>query len=155
VPNKMALVENDPVLGMLLEEVFAEEQIEVNRCRTLAEVYTVVGTGEVDVILADTWGAGHHELGEDESAEIIDLGRRAPLILITGRSSAERFPEGALDTVVIVRQPMDLEVLAAEVSAAIKRGHDDPVITLTRARARQLLLDGKAEEIAVAVLALA
>jgi DNA-binding NtrC family response regulator len=140
------------VLGTLLEEVFAEEQIEVNRCRTLAEVYTVLGTGEVDVILVDTYGAGHHELGEDESAEIIDLGRRASFILITGRSSAERFPKGALGTVVIVRKPMDLEVLAAtEVSAAIKRGHNDPVITLTRAGARQLLLDGKADEIAVAM----
>jgi DNA-binding response OmpR family regulator len=150
--DKIALYEDDPMISIVLEEVFADEHLNVLRCASLIKIQSAVGAGDIDVAVADTWGPGNGTLGDLERDQIIELGRHVPLILITGRAWAAKLPQGALGTVVIVQKPMDLDHLVAEVSAAIQRGRDDPIISLARARARQLLERQRTDAVAVAVL---
>jgi DNA-binding response OmpR family regulator len=150
--DKIALYEDDPMIGILLQEVFTEEHLTVLRCSTLSELQSAVDAGDVDVVVADAWGPGNGTLGNLERDQIIELGRHVPLILITGRVWAANLPQGALGTVVIVQKPMDLDHLVSEISTAIQRGRDDPIVGLARARARQLLERHRADAVAVAVL---
>jgi DNA-binding response OmpR family regulator len=52
------LLEDDPTLGKVLEDVLNEAHLDIVRCRTLSDVHAAVRTGEIDVALADAWGTG-------------------------------------------------------------------------------------------------
>jgi DNA-binding response OmpR family regulator len=151
VTSRVALYENDPALEPLLEDILSIKQLDVVRCSTLAEIHSAVDSGDIDVVVADTWGPANRVLGESERAEIIALGRRVPLLLITARWWAMGLPPGHFGTVVVIEKPMELDQLLDEVTAAIQRGHDDPIISFARARARQLLEHAPADALAVAV----
>jgi len=58
VTSRIALYENDPAIEALLEEILSLRQLDVVRCSTLAEIHEAVDAGDIDAVLADTWGRG-------------------------------------------------------------------------------------------------
>jgi DNA-binding NtrC family response regulator len=88
--DKIALYEDDPMISSLLQDVFADEQLNVLRCSSLAEIQSAVAAGDVDVVVADAWRPGNGTVGDLERDQIIELGRHVPLILITARAWAAK-----------------------------------------------------------------
>ena len=61
--DKLALYDDDPIISTVLEDVFADAHLNVLRCRSPAEIQSAVDAGDVDVVVADTWGPGALTLG--------------------------------------------------------------------------------------------
>ena len=67
------------------------------------------------VVLADFWGNSHSDLDPQERAQIRELGRKAPIILLTGRAWSAATDPADLNVVCILSKPSELEVILEQI----------------------------------------
>jgi DNA-binding response OmpR family regulator len=152
VAQSVVVLQSDPSLRSVLQDLLEDEGYSIRLADTLAEVQEAVATGVVDLVLADAWGPGYQILGDEEHAEIVALGRTVPLIMLTARAWAMHPSPPDFGTVMVVRKPMDINDLLADIGHAIQGGLDDTALIAAREAARRLLEPTPTDELAVVVI---
>jgi DNA-binding NtrC family response regulator len=115
-PQALALVlEDDPSFRTVLAELLSDEGLDYRVCHSYAELRAAVDQAGASIVLADFWGTSHLEPTPLERQEIRDLGRRAPTILLTGRSWARHELAEELGVVCLLPKPIDVEQLVEQV----------------------------------------
>ena len=113
------LLKDDTAQRKLLLELFTTEGMDVLVCATLPQVYTALERHPEAVVVADSWATGDQsDLGQQQRSEIEELGRRARLIVATGREWGRQVVPGELGTVAVVPKPYDLDDLLDRVRIA-------------------------------------
>jgi DNA-binding NtrC family response regulator len=114
-PVPVLVLEDDVAFRALLIELLAGEGLEVSACNSYASLLDAVYAFQRAVVLADFWGASHHELSAHERGEIRALGRHAPTILLTGRAWAAATTPEELNVACILSKPPALDEVIAQV----------------------------------------
>jgi DNA-binding response OmpR family regulator len=117
----LALVlEDDACLQAVLVDVLRDEGIAHRVCESYAELRAAAAEGGVVAVLADFWGSSHLELAAAERQEIRELGGFASTILLTGRTWARRELAEELGVVCLLRKPLDIEELVAQLRRCLE-----------------------------------
>ena len=112
----LALVlEDDPAFCTIIIDLLTEAGLEPHVCSSYAELHAAAAMPGVRLVLADYWGPSHVELSAAEQEEIRELGRRAPTLLLTGRTWARPALAEELGVVAVLTKPIDVEPLLAQV----------------------------------------
>ena len=120
--QRVLLLENDAVLEAVLCDFFADEDLEVSLCATLAELQACVVQYPRAVVVSDSWkSSDYRSLSPLHRAEIVELAQSAEVILTTGSEWARLSGKGEFGTAQIVEKPYDLERLIAAVRAALEQ----------------------------------
>lgn len=114
VQSRILLLEDDAALRDVLLEAMAEVEpgIEVVGCSSYHELLSLLDDGLVDGVIADAWGESQAVLKDAERQAIVELGRKVPLVLVTGRTWSTSAEAGDLSAVAILHKPFELEELA-------------------------------------------
>jgi DNA-binding NtrC family response regulator len=123
---KVLLYEDDPDTRTVIAELLADSGIEVVICRTLRDVEHALVGGGVALLLADFWGSSQRTLNDVERAELISLGARVPLILITGRAWSGTENATDLRVARVLQKPFDLHDLEVAVNEVLANNHPQP-----------------------------
>lgn len=110
-PLTALLLEDDAVIGSVLEAFLADEGWRVTRCKSFEELVQSVRTSAADVAITDYWGNSYTELGDGDRQALQELQRHVPVIVITARSWAATESAETLGVSALVRKPFDLEDL--------------------------------------------
>jgi DNA-binding NtrC family response regulator len=116
---RVLLLEDDPELRSLLVEFLLEEGFEVAICDSYASIQEALRGPGKSIVVADFWGASHAELSRRERDQIRELGRRAPTILLTGRTWAAATDAEELQVVCVIPKPPNLDELIAQVHRCV------------------------------------
>lgn len=108
VSASVLLLEDDLSLRALLEEVLAEQGLDVRAYASPAELEMAVEHGVGDVALVDPWGTSHPQLSDSDRQELLSLAEAVPTILFTGRSWATHADPDDLHVLAIVPKPTDV-----------------------------------------------
>jgi DNA-binding response OmpR family regulator len=109
-PGRVLLLEDDEALRNVLSEVLTGERYQVETSRTFGELYRTATERRGDLALADFWGESMRELTDEERAQIAQLSRLIPVILMTAEQ---------LGTRALLRKPFELEEMLATISATL------------------------------------
>lgn len=112
--RRLLLLEDDQALRDLLIETLAEEGFRVTLVETFGALVAAADVAEVErpsVVVADFWGTSHRALSPTDRAEIRRLAALVPVVLLTGRTWAERADVADLGVAALVRKPFDVEHL--------------------------------------------
>ena len=112
---RVFVLEDDPGFRAVLVELLADEGLEVSTCDSVASLREAMQTCSKAVVVADFWGTSHHELSAIERSQIADLGSQAPTILLSGRAWAEAATPEELEVASILRKPVTLDDVVAQV----------------------------------------
>lgn len=123
-PARVLLLEGDPALSDVLVEFLAGEGFEVAACHSHMSLCEVLSSADRPIVVADFWGNSHARLLASERDEIRQLGRCTPTVLVTGRAWADAVRADELDVACILRKPVALEDLAAQVLRCLERETD-------------------------------
>jgi CheY-like chemotaxis protein len=117
-PGRVLLLEDEKALRDVLSEVLTGEGYQVETCRTFGELYRTASELRGYVALADFWGPSLCELTNEDRAEIAQLSRLIPVILMTARGWADEMTAEQLGTRALLHKPFELEELLASIRAA-------------------------------------
>jgi DNA-binding NtrC family response regulator len=107
----IAIFDDDIVVRELLRDVLEVAGCTVVLCSSLMELHQAATCGAV-LAIVDSWGSGQVSLGELERQQVIDLARRVPTILMSGRMWASNVTTlDELGLVAILPKPFDLQAL--------------------------------------------
>lgn len=112
--RRVLLLEDDESLRDLLTETLTEEGFRVTQVGTFGALLTAASGGGPDpplVVVADYWGTSHRVLSPADRAEIRRLAALVPLVVLTGRTWAERTDAADLGVAALIRKPFDVEHL--------------------------------------------
>lgn len=103
--QRVLLLENDAVLEAVLCDFFADEDLEVSLCATLAELQACVVQYPRAVVVSDSWkSSDYRSLSPLHRAEIVELAQSAEVILTTGSEWARLSGKGEFGTAQIVER---------------------------------------------------
>ena len=123
--QRVILLENDAVLATVLCELFADEELDVSVCATLAEIQARIVQYPQAVVVSDSWETSdHRSLSPRHRAEIVGLAQLAEVVLATGSEWARNSRKGEFGTAQIVAKPYALERLMAAIRAAHEQTSD-------------------------------
>jgi len=123
--QRVILLENDAVLATVLCELFADEELDVSVCATLAEIQARIVQYPGAVVVSDSWETSdHRSLSPRHRAEIVGLAQLAEVVLATGSEWARNSRKGEFGTAQIVAKPYALERLMAAIRAAHEQTSD-------------------------------
>jgi DNA-binding response OmpR family regulator len=117
-PRRVLLLEDDRALRVVLQDALTAEGYEVSACASLEEVLSIAQPRLSDLLVADFWGHSHHVLGDEDRMEIARLGALLPVLLITGRSWADRSSAEELGIAALLRKPFELDTLLQAIEQA-------------------------------------
>ncbi len=117
--SNVLLLEDDPIIRHLLECVFTDDGYSVQVCETPEQLLEAAATTPGALAVTDFWGHSHQTLADEERAQVVQLARTVPTILVTGRAWAWTVAAGDLGLVAVVRKPFDLDALVALVATAV------------------------------------
>jgi DNA-binding response OmpR family regulator len=120
-PGRVLLMEDEDTLREVLSEALTGEGYEVETSRTFAELYRAATELRGDLALADFWGPSQRCLTDEDRAQIAQLTRLIPVILMTARGWAGQVTAEQLGTLALLRKPFELEEMLAAVGAAFTR----------------------------------
>lgn len=129
------LLEDDVALRDVLIELFREEEVDVTLCASLPELRAGLVVHPEAVVVSDSWlAADTSAVGSEHRAEIVALGKIAPVILATGRTWARDSLAGEFGaSVVVLSKPYDIDSLMTLVrSRAAANTEDHLARTLLR-----------------------
>lgn len=119
-PARILLLEDDPNLGLIIEESLVEEGFPVRLCRDGKEGLEVFAAGDFDLCLVDVMMP---ELDGFEFARRLRArGDETPLIFLTARSLTEDRVEGfRIGCDDYVTKPFSMEELLLRIGAVLRR----------------------------------
>lgn len=121
--HQVLLFADDPALERVLGDLFPDDRDAVVRVGSLEEVGSTLAGRSVAVITADAWvRPASQTLSSEQRAQLLDRGRTAAVILVSGDAGVGDTAGNGGGTAIIVDKPYQLERLAILVSAAA--GHD-------------------------------
>jgi len=109
------VLEDDPGFRDILVEFLVGENLDVSTCDSYTSLVAAVRVTSQAIVVADFWGKSHRELSPAERAEIRDLGRRAPTILLSGRAWAGSAVADELNLVCVLPKPPSLDDVLEQV----------------------------------------
>jgi len=117
---RVLLYERDPLLARILVDVFADEEVDVVECGSLADIERAINLDPGAVVVTDSWTDSREvRLGEAERDSLNRLGRRAQVIVTTERPWAQKASElDLVPEVRVISKPYDLDELIQAVRAA-------------------------------------
>ncbi len=117
--SRVLLLEDQPELRDVLLELLEDEDVDVTLCASLAELRLAVVAHPGAVVVTDSWSQTDSTvLSAEQRADLIALGKSAPVIVTTGRAWATTSEEGELGNVIILPKPYDLDQLVQLVRSA-------------------------------------
>ena len=116
--TRVLLLEDEPTIREILLDIFGFEGFEVTVCSTLAELRAAIAQQPGCVVVSDSWGPLSSVLDDRLRAEIIALGKSAPVILIPAQMWASDVVAEELG-VTIVPKPFELDGLVQAVKQVI------------------------------------
>ena len=120
--QRVLILEDDAAIEEMLCDVFADENLDVTLCNSLAELRAGIVQYPGAAVVSDSWERGDYlTLSPLHRADLVALAGTSEVVLTTGRQWAKDYPNGALGTVEIVQKPYDLNQLMAAVRAALER----------------------------------
>jgi DNA-binding NtrC family response regulator len=126
--QRVLLLETDTVLESVLCDLFADEDLDVSQCSSLAELQTLVSQYPHAAVVSDSWTAGEYQtLSAQHRAEIQSLSEVAEVVLTTGADWARHIRRGEFGTAEIVEKPYTMDRLLVAVRAALARAAATPV----------------------------
>jgi DNA-binding NtrC family response regulator len=117
---RVFVLEDDPGFRDVLVEFLVGENLEVATCDSYTSLLAAVQGTSQAIVVADFWGASHRELSRAERAEIRDLGRRAPTILLSGRAWAGSADADELNLVCVLPKPPSLDDVLEQVRRCLR-----------------------------------
>jgi DNA-binding NtrC family response regulator len=118
--QRVILLENDAALATVLCDLFADEDLDVSVCATLAEIQARIVQYPRAVVVSDSWETSDYQsLSKRHHSEIVELAQLSEVVLTTGSEWARNSRKGELGTAQIVAKPHDLERLMAAIRAAL------------------------------------
>lgn len=118
-PARVLLLEDDPALSDLLVEFLAGEGFEVAACHSYSSLCKEMQVADRPIVVADFWGESHVRLLASERDQIRQLGQSTPTVLLTGRAWADAARADDLNVACILRKPVVLEDLVAQVNRCL------------------------------------
>jgi DNA-binding NtrC family response regulator len=112
---RVFVLEDDVGFRDVLVELLVTESFDVTTCSSYSTLRTALAVHPKPIVLADFWGTSHADLSPDERAEIRELGRLAPTVLMTGRAWAMHANAQQLGVVSIVAKPPELDDIIVQV----------------------------------------
>ena len=110
------LFEDNAVLATLLSELFAEEDIVVTHCASVAALRAGVQRDPLAVIVTDSlYPEDHEHLSDRQRADLLALSATRPVSLTSGRQWASKLTPGSLGRTVVLLKPYDIDHLVAAV----------------------------------------
>jgi len=109
----VVVLEDDPAFQRVLVELLEGEGFDVSCCATYVALLEAVQQLPSAIVIADFWGTSHRALTALDRAQIRDLGRRSPTILLTGRAWAASVTAAELNLACILAKPPLLDELIA------------------------------------------
>ena len=116
------LLEDDPVVRDLLECVFTDDGYSVQVCESPEQLLEAAATTPGALAVTDFWGDSHQTLADDERAQVVQLARAVPTVLVTARTWARTVTTEEVGLTALVRKPFDVDALAALVSDTLDGG---------------------------------
>ncbi len=113
--RSIVILEDDENVRHFLVFALTVEGYAVQPCASYDELLQICTQTPVDLVIADGWGDSTTALEPAEREAIMDLARRCPVIMTTGRDWADRADPAALGLVAIFRKPFELDQLLATV----------------------------------------
>ncbi len=113
------LLEDDPIVRHLLDAVLTDEGHDVRPCGSRDQLLAAARDMPVSLAVVDFWGRSHERLADDERAELVQLARTVPTVLVTARAWASVEAAGNLGLVAMVPKPFDVDDLCAVVADAL------------------------------------
>jgi DNA-binding NtrC family response regulator len=104
---------------LVLAELLTEEGLEPRPCSSYDQLRAAASDPEVRLVVADTWGTSHLELGAGEREAIREVSQRAPTILLTGRSWGHPHLADELGVLCLLVKPINIEELLAQVGRCL------------------------------------
>ncbi len=120
--GNVLLLEDDPIIRSLLEFVFADDGHSVFVCESREELLEAAVTTPGALAVTDFWGDSHQTLADHERAQVVQLARAVPTILVMARTWASEQVAQEVGLLAVVRKPFDVDGLAALVSDALDGG---------------------------------
>ena len=120
-PRTVAVIEDDPDIRWLLEELAQDAGFEVQMYATYDEALMRLAAQPVNAIIADCIDCGYITPTESDRARLAELAGHAPIILHTARPWANDATIAAtLDVDSVVPKPTDFSVLLAALEHAFR-----------------------------------
>jgi DNA-binding response OmpR family regulator len=120
--GRVLLLEDDLALRGLLHELLALEDFDVDLCDSYEAIRAAAADAQGDIVVADFWGTAQRTLSDSARAQIVELARLVPVILLTGRSWAHGVTAEELGAWALVHKPFDLDELIAIIRGAFQSG---------------------------------
>jgi DNA-binding response OmpR family regulator len=120
--GRVLLLEDDLALRGLLHELLVLEDFEVDLCESYEAICAAAADAQGDIVVADFWGTAQRTLSDSGRAQIVELARLVPVILLTGRSWAVGVTAEELGAWALMHKPFDLDELLAVVRSALQSG---------------------------------
>jgi two-component system, OmpR family, response regulator len=120
-PARVLLLEDDAALSGLLAELLTGEGFEVAACDSYTSLREALDAADRPIVVADFWGASQARLIACERDQIRELGGFTPTVLLTGRAWADGAKADELNVACILRKPVDVDELVAQVLRCLER----------------------------------
>jgi DNA-binding NtrC family response regulator len=119
---RVLLCESDVVLANILVELFADEQVDVTLCGSLADIEQALSDYPESVVITDSWmDCRRGQLSRAERAGFDQLADRTAVIVTTAWSWAANAAELNLrPEITVVPKPYDLDQLLNCLRAALE-----------------------------------
>jgi len=117
--HTVLLLEDDPVIHELLDAVLTDEGHDVRPCGSREQLLAAARDVPASLAVVDFWGDSHERLADHERADVVQLARAVPTVLVTARTWANADVADDLGLVSLVRKPFDIDDLCAVVADAL------------------------------------
>ncbi len=118
------LVEDDEIVAGLVEEILGGEGHRVGCVSTPEGAHALLAAEAWDLVVTDSFSAGHDVPDEEELAHLRALTSRVPVVMLTGRTWASKVSASALGVAAILPKPFDLDDLIRAVEATADAPRD-------------------------------
>jgi DNA-binding NtrC family response regulator len=120
--NVVLLLEQEPLIFDLVGKVLTDSGCQVVVCNSFEHLMCVADDWTGAVAVADFWGESDGALDEEECAQVMQLARAVPTILLAGRTWAGEPLARQLGLVALLQKPFDLTALCVIVTQTLGEG---------------------------------
>jgi DNA-binding NarL/FixJ family response regulator len=144
------VLEDDPSIRELIEDVLEEAGVKAHPCDSPEQAIQMAGELGSALLVADFWGVSHHDLASNEREEIVRLAEAVPTIMVTARAWAGHQTASDMGLVALVRKPFDVDDLRQIVADWIARLAADSKAAKAQAWELRRRVDTAVEQVRVA-----
>jgi DNA-binding response OmpR family regulator len=132
---RVLLFEDHSQLREVLQQVLTDDGYTVSLCPSREDVLAGAAGPDGCVALVDAWGGSFHTLVDEERAEIVELARAVPTVMLTARPWAATVSAEELGLAGLATKPIDVWELSATLLQAARRGAEAEPAAATPDRA--------------------